>query len=170
MLKALEYKKRKPVKVEFDIYTPINIEFGTWNISKEPTIYWRTGDFKKSLIEIGIGKRTGDIRSITLILSENVFKVENDHFDSKNLPVIKGIPVFKIDQFINKNYTDEEDKLNIYIGEDKIYMLFSENEMVSLVQNDNVEFGIDSNDKVCSIIISNVGENEKKTVEEALKS
>ena len=27
------------------MYTPINIEFGLWNISKEPTIYWRTGDF-----------------------------------------------------------------------------------------------------------------------------
>ncbi|TXL61642.1 hypothetical protein FHP05_13205 [Cerasibacillus terrae] len=56
MLKIVEYKERQSANIEYDIYTPINIEFGTWNISKEPTIYWRTGDFKKSLIEIGLGK------------------------------------------------------------------------------------------------------------------
>ncbi len=34
------------MKVEFDVYTPINIEFGNWDISEDKTVYWRTGDFK----------------------------------------------------------------------------------------------------------------------------
>ncbi|MES9717656.1 hypothetical protein [Bacillus safensis] len=58
MLKVTEYKDSQSINIEYDLYTPINIEFGSWNISKEPTIYWRTGDFKKSLIEIGIAKFT----------------------------------------------------------------------------------------------------------------
>ena len=45
MLKVLKYKEKKPANIEFDVYTPINIEFGLWNISKEPTIYWRTETF-----------------------------------------------------------------------------------------------------------------------------
>lgn len=60
------------MKIEFDVYTPINIEFG--NISEDKTVYWRTGDFKKSLIEIGFAQKTGEIRSITLTLCENVYK------------------------------------------------------------------------------------------------
>ena len=65
MLKVFKHEETKKENIEFDIYTPINIEFGVWNISKEPTIYWRTGDFNGSLIEIGIGQYKKDIRSIT---------------------------------------------------------------------------------------------------------
>ncbi|MBW3701945.1 MULTISPECIES: hypothetical protein [Bacillus] len=56
MLRVTEYKDSQPINIENDLYTPINIEFGNWNISKEPTIYWKTEDFKKFLIKIGIMK------------------------------------------------------------------------------------------------------------------
>lgn len=169
MLKVLEFEERQPTNIKYDLYTPINIEFGTWNISEEPTIYWRTGDFKKSLMEIGIGKYTGTIRSITLTLSENVYNIENDRLDIKNVKLIKGIPVFHVDKFINETYIDEKGKLDVYIGSDKLIISFSETEIISLVQNDNVGFGIDSNDKVCRLILSDVDEHEKKIVEEALE-
>lgn len=56
MLRVTKYKDSQPINIENDLYTPINIEFGSWNISKEPTIYWKTEDFKKFPIKIGIMK------------------------------------------------------------------------------------------------------------------
>lgn len=169
MLKVIEYKESQSVNIEYDVYTPINIEFGTWNISKEPTIYWRTGDFKKSLIEIGIGKHTGSIRSITLTLSENVQKVESLNLDMKNITLIKGTPNFQIEEYNDKTYVDENGKLNVYIGIDKLLISFSENDTVSIVQNDNVGFSLDKNKMVCGIIVSGMLEHEKNVLEDALK-
>ncbi|MBW0259433.1 MULTISPECIES: hypothetical protein [Bacillus] len=168
MLKVTEYKDSQSINIEYDLYTPINIEFGSWNISKEPTIYWRTGDFKKSLIEIGIGKYTGSLRSITLTLSENVHKMENLKLDKKNINVIKGVPNFQVEEHNDKTYIDEKGKLDVYIGLDKVLISFSENDTVSVLQNDTVGFALDKDEVVCGIIISGMLEHEKKTLEDAL--
>lgn len=168
MLKVTGYKDSQSINIEYDLYTPINIEFGSWNISKEPTIYWRTGDFKKSLIEIGIGKYTGSLRSITLTLSENVHKMENLELDKKNINVIKGVPNFQVEEHNDKTYIDEKGKLDVYIGLDKVLISFSENDTVSVLQNDTVGFALDKDEVVCGIIISGMLEHEKKTLEDAL--
>ncbi|KLL01126.1 hypothetical protein XJ18_01715 [Bacillus pumilus] len=168
MLKVTEYKDSQSINIEYDLYTPINIEFGSWNISKEPTIYWRTGDFKKSLIEIGIGKYTGSLRSITLTLSENVHKMENLELDKKNINVIKGVPNFQVEEHNDKIYIDDKGKLDVYIGLDKVLISFSENDTVSVLQNDTVGFALDKDEVVCGIIISGMLEHEKKTLEDAL--
>ncbi|WP_342468278.1 hypothetical protein NSS78_02425 [Bacillus sp. FSL W8-0920] len=168
MLKVIEYKDSQPINIEYDLYTPINIEFGSWNISKEPTIYWRTGDFKKSLIEIGLGKYTGNIRSITLTLSENVHKMESLKLDMEDIIMVKGVPSFQIEESNDNTYIDEKGKLDVYIGRDKVFISFSENDAVSILQNDTVGFALDKEEVVCGIIISGMLEHEKKTLEDAL--
>lgn len=168
MLKVTEYKESQSINIEYDVYTPINIEFSTWNISKEQTIYWRTGDFKKSLIEIGVGKYTGNIRSITLTLSENVHKMENLNLDMENITLIIGIPIFQVEEY-DKTYIDENSKFNVYIGIDKVLISFSENDIVSIVQNENVGFALDINKMVCGVIVSGMLKHEKNILEEALK-
>ncbi|MEC1179508.1 hypothetical protein P9B03_13500 [Metasolibacillus meyeri] len=169
MLKVTEYKESQPINIEYDLYTPINIEFGAWDISKEQTIYWRTGDFKKSLIEIGIGKYTGNIRSITLTLSENVHQIEDLNLDMKNITLINGIPNFQVEEYDDKTSIDENSKLNVYIGIDHVLISFSENDTVSIVQNDNVGFALDKDRMVCGILVSGMLEHEKNILEEALK-
>ncbi|WP_182102985.1 hypothetical protein [Niallia taxi] len=169
MLKVKEYKESQSINIEYDIYTPINIEFGSWNISKEPTIYWRTGDFKKSLIEIGIGKYTGNIRSITLTLIESVHKMESLNFDMKNITLIKGVPNFQVEENNDKTYIDENGELIVYIGIGTVLILFSKNDTVSIVQNETVGFALDKNKMVCGIIVSGMLEHEMKTLEDALK-
>lgn len=168
MLKVIDYKDSQPINIEYDLYTPINIEFGSWNISKEPTIYWRTGDFKKSLIEIGLGKYTGNIRSITLTLSENVHKMESLKLDMEDINMVKGVPSFQIEESNDNTYIDEKGKLDVYIGKDRVLISFSENVAVSILQNDTVGFVLDKEEVVCGIIISGMLEHEKKTLEDAL--
>ncbi|BBW98420.1 hypothetical protein ACPVTF_02070 [Geobacillus icigianus] len=169
MLKVAEYKESQSVNIEYDVYIPINIEFGSWNILKEPAIYWRTGDFKKSLIEIGIGKYTGNIRSITLTLCENVHKMESFNLDMKNVTLIKGVPNFQVEEYNDQTYIDEKSELNVYIGIDNVLISFSKNDIVSIIQNDTVGFALDKNKMVCGIIVSGMLEHEKKILEDALK-
>ncbi|AVQ47144.1 hypothetical protein [Clostridium botulinum] len=166
MLKVLKCKEKEVVKFQFDIYVPINIKFGSWDISEDQTIYWRTGDFKKSLIEIGIGEKTGDIHSITLILAENVYKLNN--FDNGNSNIIEGMPKIKLDNLVNKTYNDKKGDINVYVDRDNIYILFSKNEVSSFIKNYNVEFGLDNDGMINMIIIRNVKNSEKKILEQAL--
>lgn len=170
MLKVTDFEVTEPVNIEYDVYTPINIEFGTWNISKEPTLYWRTGNFKKSLIEIGLGKYTGSIRSITLTLSEDVSMVESLILERKNINVIKGKPKFYIEDYSDMTYVDEKGSLKVLIGIDNVLISLSENVPESVIQNDNVGFVLDKNKIICGIMVSDMLKREKNILEDALKN
>ncbi|MCY7917277.1 hypothetical protein [Bacillus vallismortis] len=167
MLKTLECRDKKPMKVEFDVYTPINIEFGKWDISEDNTVYWRTGDFKKSLIEIGFAQKTGEIRSITLTLCESVYR--SKEWNIENIETIKGVPVLSVDRQQNETYIDEKGILNVYITDKTVYIQFSAHEIESLIENNHVLFCLDSDDNVCGVIINDVGVKEINILEEALK-
>lgn len=170
MLKVTDFEVTEPVNIEYDVYTPINIEFGTWNISKEPTLYWRTGNFKKSLIEIGLGKYTGSIRSITLTLSEDVSMVESLILERKNINVIKGKPKFYIEDYSDMTYVDEKGSLKVLIGIDNVLISLSENVPEPVIQNNNVGFALDKNKIICGIMVSDMLKREKNILEDALKN
>ncbi|PLS10239.1 hypothetical protein CUU63_01045 [Bacillus halotolerans] len=155
------------MKIEFDVYTPINIEFGNWNISEDKTVYWRTGDFKKSLIEIGFAQKKGEIRSITLTLCESVYK--SKEWNIENIEPIKGVPVFSVDRQQNEMYIDEKGILNVYISDKTVYIQFSAHKVESLIENNHVLFCLDSDDNFCGVIINDVGDNEINILEQALK-
>ncbi len=159
MLKVLDCKDKKAASVEFNTYIPLYVEFGSWDISKEPTVYWRNGDFIKSLVEIEIGRNEGDIRSITLNLCEEVNIIED--LEIKNKKICEGIPVINLEKFFNATCVDEKGNLRVFIYKDIVNILFSENEIVSIIQNENIGFGLDVNNAICSILVKGLKENEK---------
>lgn len=166
MLKIFKYKEMKQENIEFDIYTPINIEFGIWNISKEPTIHWRTGDFSSSLIEIGIGQYKKDIRSVTLSICKNVYEV--DHYFQNNINIVKGSPIVDLENMNNEIYIDEKGVLKVYIESKSVSIVFSENEICDCLQNNNIEFYLDANQSLIGLRINKVSEENKLILKEAL--
>lgn len=166
MLKVINYEEMKKDNIEFDIYTPINIEFGTWNISKESTVYWRIGDFEKSLLEIGLGKYKKDIRSITLTICENVYEVEN-YFEN-DFNVLKGSPIFELENINDEMYLDENGILKVYIENESISIVFSENKIKNCIQNNNIYFYLDENKELIGIKINNVSKENKFVLKSAL--
>ncbi|SEJ73854.1 hypothetical protein SAMN04488127_2629 [Bhargavaea ginsengi] len=168
MLKVRDYCPPKFTKVEVDLYIPLTIEFGTWNVSEEPIIYWRTGDFKKSLIEIGVGKDLGDIRSITLTVCENVYKEDYEHSYLSDPERVVGLPIIHSNHENDEIYRDERGTLEVFLGGSTLYIKLSENEVVSYIQNEPIEFGIDHEDRVCGILIKEINESEKSILIEAL--
>ncbi|WP_213421198.1 hypothetical protein [Bhargavaea massiliensis] len=168
MLKVRDYCPPKFTKVEVDLYIPITIELGTWNVSEEPTTYWRTGDFKKSLIEIGVGKDSGDIRSITLAVCENVYKEDYEHLCLSDPESIVGLPVIHSNQENDEIYHDEKGTLEVFLGGSTLYIKLSENEVVSYIKSEPIEFGIDNEHRICGILIKEIHEREKSILIEAL--
>ena len=166
MLKVFKYEETKKENIEFDIYTPINIEFGEWNISKEPTIYWRTGDFSGSLIEIGMGQYKKDVRSITLTICKNVYVVED--YSEDNFNIVKGSPILELENINNEIYTDEKGTLKVYIESKSVSIIFSENEISECLQNYNVKFYIDANKSLVGLRVNNISEENKAILKHAL--
>lgn len=166
MLKVFKYEETKKENIEFDIYTPINIEFGVWNISKEPTIYWRTGDFSGSLIEIGMGQYKKDVRSITLTICKNVYEVED--YSEDNFNIVKGSPILELENINNEIYTDEKGTLKVYIESKSVSIIFSENEISECLQNYNVKFYIDANKSLVGLRVNNISEENKAILKHAL--
>ena len=166
MLKVFKHEETKKENIEFDIYTPINIEFGVWNISKEPTIYWRTGDFSGSLIEIGMGKYKKDVRSITLTICKSVYEVDN--YSEDNFNIVKGSPILELENINNEIYTDEKGTLKVYIESKSVSIIFSENEISDCLQNDNVNFYLDANKSLVGLRVNNISEENKAILKDAL--
>lgn len=166
MLKVLKHEEIKKENIEFDIYTPINIEFGVWNISKEPTIYWRTGDFSGSLIEFGIGKNKKDIRSITLTICKDVYEV--DSYSENNFNIFQGSPILELENINDEIYIDEKGKLKVYIESKSVSIIFSENKISRCLQNDNVYFYLDASKSIVGLRVSNISEENKAILKDAL--
>ena len=166
MLKVFKYEETKRENIKFDIYIPINIEFGEWNILKEPTIYWRTGDLSGSLIEIGIGQYNKEVRSITLTICKNVYQI--DYIPEKNLKILKGSPILELENINGQLYTDEKEILEVYIGIKSITIIFSKNEIKECLQNENVRFYIDDNKSFVGLSVNNISEENKATIKQAL--
>ncbi|WP_427340826.1 hypothetical protein [Caloranaerobacter sp. DY30410] len=162
MLKVKEILNITPINVEFDIYIPINIEFGMWDVSLEPTIYWRIGNFKKSLMEIGIGSKKGIIRSITLTQINEIYDVNEENIFNE-VPITEGVPVLEIENNNgNKNiFTDELKDFQVCINNDKVYILLSHQGLVSVIKNDRVSFGLDKNNLICAIQVDKITSDEK---------
>ena len=47
MLKEQNTKTGQSINIEYDLYTPINIEFGSWNISKVANDILANGRFQE---------------------------------------------------------------------------------------------------------------------------
>lgn len=165
MLKVFKHEATKKESIEFDIYIPIKIEFGVCDISKEPTIYWRTGDFSESLIEIGTGKYKKDIRSITLTICKNVYEVDN--YSENKFNIFKGSPI--LENTNDEIYTDEKGRLKVYIESTSVSIIFLDNKISDCLQNGNVDFYLDDNKSLVGLRVNNISEENKTIFKEALE-
>ncbi len=167
MLKVLKYGQIKKENIDFDVYIPINIEFGSHNILEEPTIYWRLGNFNDSLIEIGIGKYKRDISSITLTICKDIYEVDN--YIKDNFSKIKGSPILELENINSEIYIDKECTLKVYIESSSISIIFSDNKIRNCLENGNVDFYLDDNKSFIGLRVNNISEDNKIIFKKALE-
>jgi len=128
--------------------------------SMDGNLYWRTGNLKQTLIEIGFGKAYGTIRSITLICKPKV-QIKNDY--QNNDAIIKkfGLPEFKTGKWKKSFYCrDEIGDFFMSINDNNLIITFSQHPIKFKVINNRIVFSFNRNKKLCSIEIQNLNTDE----------
>lgn len=170
MLKVLEIAEKLDEKVEVDLYVPFKIKFGLWDESKEHTVYWRTGDSRKSLFEVGIGKDSGKIRSMTLVQAKTVVQGFQKCVDDKMMPSKIGLPICDVGEFPANGFIDEANDFQVCLSNDSISIYFSdERHPVSKIVCGRVIFGVDENNNMLSFQIVRLDDNDVCTLKSALE-
>ena len=151
--------------VTIDYYVPFTINVESNNVYGT-CLCWRTGDLKKSLIEVSMDKDTGLLTEITLVSIDEVCIVENKMFDVSNK--IKGTPAFIFDGEIKNGLCDQPGSVEVELGLD--YLLVRLDKKVDedkYIELNRVTFGIDHNDKLLSITIKDLTDYEYSELKEA---
>jgi len=163
MLKLKKIENCTSIIVEFDPYIAINVIFGDNSYWIERTAYWRTGNFINELIEIGIGNELGIIREITLVGIKNI---SNHSIELQEIILQHGIPVFEKINY-NKNLIfDENGPLEMFVGNDKVQVLFSHNKITSGLVCDRVICLFDKDNNFCGFEVADVTDAEMSILKE----
>ncbi len=154
MLQIIDSLLPKTCSLEIDDYA--TIVFKCRDTHSSMPIYWRTGNFKKSLIEVGMNPDTGAICCIKIPGIENAQKSEVQwEPGTKNL--IEGIPICNVkdwvtdDNFSNR-FRDELFDFKTVIGMDFVsFLLAPIVEAHSIYQVGQLCIGVDKSRTICKI-------------------
>lgn len=172
MLRIIKQIEPSAFAVQYDEYIPFTIEFE--NDSLAPPVYWRVGNGKSSLIEVGLNKHSGQMLSVVLtsIATENVIKNRGDYS-----PIVKeeiGMPIFDLSYWKNGVATDHfsnqfVDEFNLAIeltlGKNSLNIAFFDGlKPVRLIRNGNIIFGVDSAGFLISIALVNLTKTDVEVI------
>ncbi|NVE01682.1 hypothetical protein [Massilia sp. BJB1822] len=158
MLRVIDYQDCENVECEFGDYLPFKI----WqNLpSNGRNVYWRTGNFKSTLLELEIDRITSQIVSMSLVLPG---KVENG-FPELNIPGefrSLGFPRVAIDEWPDNGFKDEVGAFNIFVDSNRLLIAFSDELLIkSVISKGDVVFCVDSENHMVAILVNNLNESE----------
>ncbi|WP_114786227.1 hypothetical protein [Vibrio tetraodonis] len=172
MIKLKEKTECAGTSIEFDEYVPFSVRFEC-DSSMQP-LYWRIGDGRYSLMEIGFVRETGTIQSITLVSmkKENIHLHEDAYPYGNNYSKTNCLPAFdlgnwnslkhKVSRNFEDNFIDDFNlEFDLIIGKDYLSISFPESDQpLEYLKNNNVIFGIDRRGILANISIISIGDRE----------
>jgi len=151
------------ITIEFDQYIPIKLIFGDRGPWIEPSAYWRSGNLDTELIEIGIGSEHGILRKITIVLIQKIGFHLNDY---SKINCKSGIPIFRKINYDRNFLFDENGPLEMFVGKDKVQVLFSHNKITSGLVCDRVTCLFDKDDNFCGFEVADITDAEMSILKE----
>ncbi len=98
-------------------YVPISVR--CVELTSSTPLYWRTGDFKRSLLDIGLNQNTGAICKVTVTLIANYFKKTIE--DLGEASILRGcLPICDISSWPSDRFKDESFAFTTLIGENSV--------------------------------------------------
>ncbi len=157
MLNVFQKGFLKEVSIVTDKYIPFTLSFGDKNLFLPP-LYWRGGDFKQSLIEIGFAEKTGILQTLTLTsinpknISETSEKLTSGNDESLGILVCDATLWDKSSDKFENRFIDEAIDFKVKIGQDHLSLVFeSSNKVDQYIINQSVRFGVCKNNNLVSI-------------------
>lgn len=166
MLYLKEVINSKKCEICIDYYVPFTIKLE----NKKPysnKVCWRSGNFKKSLIEISMEKENGVLSDITLVSVDNAVLTDTS-LDNINL-MKDGVPVFSIKGNIKNGLCDQVMDFYVYLNT-KFIMVNLNKQIIpcKYVKLEKVLFGFDKDCKLNSIILKDLSDYEYKELKTGL--
>lgn len=167
MLIFKEENMCKDISIDIDEYIPFAVEVKSQE-SSSPPLYFRCGDGKHSLMEIGLNRESGSVCSATLttILADRVNETELPA--NSDLPETTGLAAFDVSAWDSRsdNYADNfEDsfgsEITLIVGGDYLTLRFEGSEKpVRYIKNGQLRFGIASDGRLSTLDILNLTEDQ----------
>lgn len=134
MLRIIGSTEVEICTVQVTDYLPISVRCA--EVASLTPLYWRTGDFKKSLLEIGLNQNTGAICKVTVTLIGNYLKETVEDFPEAS--ILQGcLPICDITGWPGDRFKDELFAFTTLIGEDSVSIWVAPEEPLSTIY----EFG-----------------------------
>ena len=154
-------------EIDIDYYVPFTINIENEEKYKKK-VYWRTGNLKKSLIEIAIDESSGILRDITLTSVDKAYLLNTEIKDIEE--VTSGIPVFLIDTNINNGLCDHLMDIYVYLGVEFVMVNFGEKIYpFQFIEFDRVRMGFDVDNRLVTIIIMDLSSYEYNELKESFR-
>lgn len=149
------------VEIECDSYVPVIIRFDGYEgpISWVPK-YWRTGDFKRSLIEIGMNPNSGAICKIVLTL---LCDVVSHPIAGEATSERSGLPIAAMSPWRDgQSRVDIKQVIANALTENELTVLFGVREFAELdkVMCGRVAFLIDRQARLCGLQVVRLNSQE----------
>ena len=143
-------------EVEIDLDLPL---CASWGLELEEPRYWRTGDFRRSMLQIGFAPTTGEFRTVTLVVMLDVGRAAPSD-TIRPLPTTVGVPRAQAipgeDRFVS-----EPGELKALLGEDNLILRMAGSDSACrTICSGRVLFGVDVDDQLVAIEVTRLDEHE----------
>ena len=163
MLKVIGCIEINESRLVMDGYVPMS--FRCWEVRSDVSVptYWRVGNLKTSLIEIGISQENGAIFGVTVVALAHVrdLRLRPGYRLNPTAPRKLGLPLCDIEKSGELKYMDESMNLIVDYDDESIYIRFGDKAAESkMYQAGRLIFGVDSRDEICSLWIDGLRKGE----------
>ncbi|WEF34258.1 hypothetical protein [Pseudoduganella chitinolytica] len=162
MLNIIDALNSGEFRAEFGDYLPFKL--CRENHSHEWQLYWQTGDFKSSFLEISIGGISYAIIEICLLLPGKVIR-KFPVVDLQCVNSLTGIPVVNTTDWPDVSIKDEPGTLRVFLDAGRLLInLSASTKTERLITSGGITFGLDAESSLAWIQMSNMKFNFDKMV------
>jgi hypothetical protein len=170
MLKVLDVAELKTEEVSANGYT-LKV---SWNRFLTSHVYWRTGNFKDALIEIGLNDSDHVIGNFHLVVAAARYLSSEEvaEFSKQEVTIRRGLPLceWTWDKPAPLSI-DEPLDFRLYIGNDHISLRFGDPfELFELIIAERTQFGLDSDGFIRAIQVFDLLPSELANIKLAFPS
>lgn len=162
MIRILSHEPahQTPPQVETDYHIPLDV-----NLPRAPgevpsyrrtvPIYWRTGDFHHSLVEMGLDPESGRLVSVTVTLVHAEHTSEGAAAPAAQ-PSAEGCPNFDI-SLLQGAYTDDPGTVLLHLGPDFVWLSFTQDRShLRELRYDRLRFLIGDDDAWLGLVVEDL--------------
>jgi len=146
------------VQIECDGYVPLIAR--SVGCKAFPLWYWRTGDFKKSLIEVGVDPSSGAICKITVLCLAGIGSHASQMADLSATQA--GLPCISLEDWAGASRKDVEQPVEAALIGNRLVLHFGppRGQLSTAIRNGRVVFQVDQSGVICGIEILDLSTKE----------